>query len=110
MKIEDCIKELKEEAKKLPLSSIIKSLDLDEIGREVARKKNYRFEWGTPISFSIRPITSSFDILAYRNKTNLIRRGFEIRKYTGKSAIIFYYSLFKKIEKAIEDYANEVPF
>ncbi len=110
MKREDYIKELKKEAKKLPLSSIIKSLDLDEIGRDVAREKNHRFKKGNPISFSISPVYINFDISVYPDKTKLNRDSLEIREYTGKSAVNFYNALFKKIEKTIEDYDNSVPF
>jgi len=108
MKRANYIDELKEEAKKLPLSSIIEALDFDEIARDVARK-NCNFEKGTPISFPIYPIICSFDISVYPGKTKLRRDNFEVREYIGKSAVDFYNTLFKKIEEAIEE-SRDVPF
>lgn len=109
MKREDYIKELKEEAKELPLSSIIEKLDLDELGRDIAEEKNHRFKKGNPISFSIRPVYINFDISVYPDKTEFNRDGSEIRTYTGESAVNFYDALFKKIEKAIKE-RDDIPF
>ncbi len=110
MKKTDYIDELKKEAKKLPLSSIVENLNLNEIGKEVAREKNYKFEKGTPFSFSIRPIYIHFDLLVYPDKTKLQRDGSEIREYGGKSAVDFYNTLFKEIEEAIKEDQNDMPF
>lgn len=108
MKRDDYIEKLKEEAKKVPLSSIVELLDLDEIGQGVAREENHQFEKGTPISFSIHPRNLSFDISVWPDKTTLSRDHYEIIEYTGESAAKLYTALAERIVAEIENY--EPPF
>lgn len=89
---------VKEEAGGLALSSIVETLDIDSIARDVAKSDCYSFRDGDGIAFSIPRY--SFNIVVAPDEM-LVRLGynFEVVRYEGKEVSDFYNELSSKIKR-----------